>query len=131
MKAKKKEDLLGKSRALIAGKKINSLTDFQDIPTEDVAQKGTDTPKTPPEPAKTQQPAAMDAEEQSARVVRTNTYTDVHRRTRVAAKVVRENFRFTEELSTALEQYVADKRLKKNTVVEIALEQHLKQEGYL
>lgn len=131
MKAKKKEDLLGKSRALIAGKKINSLTDFQDIPTEDVAQKGTYTPKTPPEPAKTQQPAAMDAEEQSARVVRTNTYTDVHRRTRVAAKVVRENFRFTEELSTALEQYVADKRLKKNTVVEIALEQHLKQEGYL
>jgi hypothetical protein len=131
MKAKQKENLLGKSRALIAGKKITSLTDFQDIPTEDFAQKSTDTPKTPPELDKAQQPVVLETKEEPTAFVRTSTYTDVHRRTRVAAKVVRENFRFTEELSTALEQYVADKRLKKNTVVEIALEHHLKHEGYL
>ena len=131
MPTKKKEDLLGRSRALIAGKKITSLSDFQETPTEDAAAEKADAPDVAGEPASEQPAASMDIEEKPTDYVRTTTYKDVHRRTRVAAKVVRENFRFTEELSAALERYVAERRLKKNTVVEIALEQHLKQEGFL
>lgn len=131
MPTKKKEDLLGRSRALIAGKKITSLSDFQETPTEDVAAEKADAPDVPGKLATEQPAVSMDIDEKPAGNVRTTTYRDVHRRARVAAKVVRENFRFTEELSAALERYVAERRLKKNTVVEIALEQHLKQEGYL
>ena len=131
MPTKKKEDLLGKSRALIAGKKITSLSDFQETPTGDAAAEKADAPDVPGKPATEQPAATMDTDEKPTEPVHTTTYQSVHRRTRVAAKVVRENFRFTEELSAALERYVAERRLKKNTVVEIALEQHLKQEGFL
>jgi hypothetical protein len=132
MPTKKKEDLLGRSRALIAGKKITSLSDFQETPTEDAAAEKADAPDVAGAPASEQPAVSMDIDEKpTTENVRTTTYHSVHRRTRVAAKVVRENFRFTEELSAALERYVAERRLKKNTVVEIALEQHLKQEGFL
>src|SRR5512133_1842497 len=145
----KKDLLLGKSRALMGGRKLTSLSDFQETPMDD----------TPPEPVLIPEPApAVSApapalltrreaapaarptpprreegtpEATPAEPVQTRTYVDVQRRTKVALKLVRENFRFTEELAAALEDCAADKRLKKNTVVEIALEKHLKQEGYL
>jgi hypothetical protein len=126
----KKDQLLGKSRALIEGRKITSLSDFQATPTASVV------------PEKSQSGENTDLATQSPEVAmivnatlpsdrQTTTYNDVQRHAKVAIKVVRENFRFTETLGNALERYATEKRLKKNTIVEIALEQYLRQEGYL
>ena len=126
----KKDQLLGKSRALIGGRKIASLSDFQATPTENaVPEKNTRGEETG---IATQSPeVAMTSNDALSPDIHTTTYTEVQRRTKAAVKVARENFRFTEELATALENCASEKRLKKNTVVEIALEHYLKQEGYL
>ena len=126
----KKDQLLGKSRALVGGRKITSLSDFQATPTESVvpekSQRGENT-----ELATQSTEVAMIVNDTPPSDIHTTTYTDVQRHTKVAIKVARENFRFTEELAAALEKYAFEKRQKKNTVVEIALEHYLKQEGYL
>ena len=126
----KKDQLLGKSRALVGGRKITSLSDFQETPTEsavpDTINRRGDAVLGTPNPK-----VVMTVEEAPQSDVHTIAYTDAQRRTKVAIKVVRENFRFTEELASALERYATEKRLKKNTIVEIALEQYLRQEGYL
>lgn len=161
----KKDLLLGKSRALMGGRKLTSLSDFQETPMDDALPEPVLIPEPAPagrreegtpeaasaQPVRTrtyddvqlreapsaERPALLPRREEGtpeatpAEPVQTRTYVDVQRRTKVALKLVRENFRFTEELAAALEDCAADKRLKKNTVVEIALEKHLKQEGYL
>lgn len=145
--ATKKDQLLGRSRALVGGKPLTSLSDFQETPTVrgmpaplPVKPAAPSVPDTLPRaweriaavaaaepvpaaaeqeevvaraPDPEQQGRGMAAEAPSAESVQTGTYFDVQRRTKTAVKVVRENFRFTEELADALEKCAGEQRLEK------------------
>jgi hypothetical protein len=116
----KKDKLLSKSRAIIEGRRVTSLADFQDTPTG----VSTETPS-----LEIPLPEGDVLQED----VRTKTYKDVLVRTSsmLPRKTARENFRFTEKLAFALGKCATEKRMKKNIIVEIALENYLKTEGYL
>lgn len=125
----KKDQLLQRSRNLIQGKKITSLADFQEIST-DIGQE----PVERQELATKQEPISKSRHDVPSKL-RTKTYINVQKRTlaevSLSKKTARENFRFTEELAMALEKCAGERRMKKNVIVEIALEDYLKREGYL
>ncbi len=116
----KKDKLLSKSRAMIEGRRVTSLADFQDTPTE----VSTETPSLE---------IPLPEGDALQNDVRTKTYKDALVRTSSISpgKTARENFRFTAKLAFALGKCAAERRMKKNIIVEIALENYLKKEGYM
>jgi hypothetical protein len=126
----KKDELLKRSRTLVDRGRIGSLSDFQDIPTPLVRKPEEELSEERETPEKVQD-VGIKPNSETDLFVRTMSHKDVQIRSRKPQKTARQNFRFTEELALALENCSEDRRLKKNTVVEIALEQYLKNEGYL
>lgn len=132
-KTSKKDQLLKRSRTLMDRGKIDSLSDFQDIPTipKIAPEEPKEDKKKKPVNVEEAYEQETETESNSNALVRTKSYRDVQWKSKKPMKIARQNFRFTEELAMALENCSEERRLKKNTVVEIALEQYLKNEGYL